>query len=41
MSKTIVVLGGAYGGVHVAHYLLKHVKDIKIVLVSKVSKQPG
>ncbi|KAI0889245.1 FAD/NAD(P)-binding domain-containing protein [Annulohypoxylon maeteangense] len=41
MTKTIVVLGGAYAGVGVAHRLLKHtkpsVKDLKVILVSKNS----
>ncbi|KAI1660882.1 FAD/NAD(P)-binding domain-containing protein [Daldinia decipiens] len=41
MTKTIVVLGGAYAGVGVAHRLLKytkpHVKDLKVILVSKDS----
>ncbi|KAI2620850.1 FAD/NAD(P)-binding domain-containing protein [Xylaria nigripes] len=41
MSKTIVILGGAYAGVQVAHRLLKytlpHVKDLKVILVSKNS----
>ncbi len=36
----VVVLGGAYAGVQVAHRLLKytkpHVKDLKVILVSKV-----
>ncbi|KAI2466230.1 FAD/NAD(P)-binding domain-containing protein [Annulohypoxylon bovei var. microspora] len=41
MTQTIVVLGGAYAGVGVAHRLLKHtkpsVKDLKVILVSKNS----
>ncbi|GAP82860.1 putative amid-like mitochondrial oxidoreductase protein [Rosellinia necatrix] len=41
MAKTVVVLGGAYAGVQVAHRLLKytlpHVKDLKVILVSKNS----
>ncbi|KAI8945418.1 hypothetical protein F4801DRAFT_127137 [Xylaria longipes] len=41
MTKTVVVLGGAYAGVQVAHRLLKstlpHVKDLKVILVSKNS----
>ncbi|KAK1752094.1 apoptosis-inducing factor B [Echria macrotheca] len=36
MSKTVLVLGGAYGGLHVAHALLKkQLKDVKVVLVTK------
>ncbi|KAI0388016.1 FAD/NAD(P)-binding domain-containing protein [Hypomontagnella monticulosa] len=41
MTQTIVVLGGAYAGVGVAHRLLKYtkpqVKDLKVILVSKNS----
>ncbi|KAI0404386.1 hypothetical protein F4802DRAFT_566946 [Xylaria palmicola] len=41
MAKTVVILGGAYAGVQVAHRLLKstmpHVKDLKVILVSKNS----
>lgn len=37
MAKTIVILGGAYGGLHVAHYLLKNEEDVKVILVSKSS----
>ncbi|KAI4863321.1 FAD/NAD(P)-binding domain-containing protein [Hypoxylon rubiginosum] len=41
MTKTVVVLGGAYAGVGVAHRLLKHTKpqvpDLKVILVSKNS----
>ncbi|KAI1815450.1 hypothetical protein GGS20DRAFT_596895 [Poronia punctata] len=41
MTKTVVVLGGAYAGVEVAHRLLKYtlpkVKDLKVILVSKNS----
>ncbi|CAK7219008.1 hypothetical protein SCUCBS95973_003675 [Sporothrix curviconia] len=29
MAPTVVVLGGAYGGLHVAHYLLKNNKEVK------------
>jgi NADH dehydrogenase FAD-containing subunit len=37
MTKTVVILGGAYGGLHVAHALLKKAdKDLKVSLVSKV-----
>lgn len=40
MAKTVVILGGSYAGLHVAHYLLKQkTKDVKIILVSKVSWQ--
>ncbi|KAJ9138868.1 Apoptosis-inducing factor 1 [Pleurostoma richardsiae] len=36
MSKNIVILGGSYAGLHIAHYLLKHpVPDTKVILVSK------
>lgn len=41
MTKTVVVLGGAFAGIQVAHRLLKytrpHVKDLKVILVSKNS----
>ncbi|EOO03959.1 putative fad binding protein [Phaeoacremonium minimum UCRPA7] len=37
MTKTVVVLGGSYAGLHIAHYLLKNASDIKVVLVSKNS----
>ncbi|KAI0204877.1 hypothetical protein F4808DRAFT_313600 [Astrocystis sublimbata] len=41
MAKTVVILGGAYAGVQVAHRLLKttlpHAKDLKVILVSKNS----
>lgn len=38
MSKTVVVLGGAYAGLHVAHALLKkNDKNLKVILVTKVS----
>ncbi len=37
MAPTVVILGGAYGGLHIAHYLLKYNKEVKVVLVSKVS----
>ncbi|KAI1360485.1 hypothetical protein F5Y08DRAFT_46777 [Xylaria arbuscula] len=40
-SKTVVVLGGAYAGVQIAHRLLKytqpHVNGLKVILVSKNS----
>lgn len=37
MTKTVVILGGSYAGLHVAHYLLKQkIQDVKVVLVSKV-----
>ena len=36
MPSTVVILGGAYGGLHVAHYLLKYNNDVKVILVSKV-----
>lgn len=38
MGKTIVIIGGSYGGLHVAHYLLKQkMRDVKVILVSKAS----
>ncbi|KAL2263779.1 hypothetical protein VTK26DRAFT_5186 [Humicola hyalothermophila] len=41
MSKTVVILGGSFGGLHVAHALLKkRIKDLKVILVSKVRKLP-
>lgn len=37
MAKTVVILGGSLGGLHVAHALLKkHDKELKVILVSKV-----
>lgn len=37
MSKTVVILGGNFAGLHVAHYILKQKnKDVKVILVSKV-----
>lgn len=37
MAKTVVILGGSYGGLHIAHYLLKQkIPDLKVILVSKV-----
>ena len=37
MVQTIVILGGAVGGLHIAHALLKkNNKDIKVILVTKV-----
>lgn len=40
MAKTVVILGGAIGGLHVAHALLKkRIKELKVILVSKVRKQ--
>lgn len=39
MAKTVVILGGSYAGLHVAHYLLKQkIPDVKVILVSKVRK---
>ncbi|KUI63730.1 Apoptosis-inducing factor 1 [Cytospora mali] len=36
MAKTVVILGGSYAGLHVAHYLLKQkIPDVKVILVSK------
>ncbi|KAI0022334.1 hypothetical protein F4780DRAFT_192495 [Xylariomycetidae sp. FL0641] len=41
MTKTIVILGGAYAGVQIAHRLLKYtrpqIQDLKVILVSKNS----
>lgn len=40
MALTIVVLGGAFAGLQIAHRLLKHTrnthKELKVILVSKV-----
>jgi NADH dehydrogenase FAD-containing subunit len=37
MSKTILVLGGSYAGLHVTHYLLKQkYPDVKVILVTRV-----
>lgn len=37
MAKTVVILGGSYAGLHIAHYLLKQkIPDVKVILVSKV-----
>lgn len=42
MAKTVVVLGGSFAGLQVAHRLLKstksHVEDLKVILVSKVRR---
>lgn len=39
MAKTIVILGGSYAGLHVAHYFLKQkAPDLKVILVSKVRR---
>ncbi|KAL2148509.1 hypothetical protein VTH82DRAFT_2063 [Thermothelomyces myriococcoides] len=36
MSKTVLILGGSFAGIHVAHTLLKKsIKDVKVILVSK------
>ncbi|KAI0861679.1 hypothetical protein F4860DRAFT_513474 [Xylaria cubensis] len=41
MAKTVVILGGAYAGLQIAHRLLKStlplVKDLRVILVSKNS----
>ncbi|KAK3324702.1 hypothetical protein B0T19DRAFT_236768 [Cercophora scortea] len=38
MAKTVVILGGSYAGLHVAHALLKKpANDVKVILVSKNS----
>jgi NADH dehydrogenase FAD-containing subunit len=38
MAKTVVILGASYGGIPIAHYLLKHtaakVKDLKVIIVA-------
>lgn len=40
MVKTVVILGAAYGGLAVAHRLLKYTRkdeqDLRVILVSKV-----
>lgn len=40
MALTVVVLGGAFAGLQIAHRLLKHTrnthKELKVILVSKV-----
>ena len=37
MAKTVVILGGSYAGLHIAHALLKQKNsDLKVILVSKV-----
>ncbi|GKT45617.1 uncharacterized protein ColSpa_05798 [Colletotrichum spaethianum] len=42
MVKTVVVLGAAFGGLGVAHRLLKYTRqteeDIRVILVSKVRR---
>lgn len=44
MVKTVVVLGAAYGGLAVAHRMLKYTRqtepDLRVVLVSKVRGFP-
>ncbi|KAL2158918.1 hypothetical protein VTH06DRAFT_2948 [Thermothelomyces fergusii] len=36
MSKTVLILGGSFAGLHVAHALLKkRIKGVKVILVSK------
>lgn len=38
MAKTVVILGGSYAGLQIAHYLLKQkIPDVKVILVSKSS----
>jgi len=37
MTKTVVILGAAFAGLHVAHYILKNCKDVQVIIVSKVS----
>ncbi len=39
MAKTIVILGASFAGLHIAHYLLQHNKDVKVVVVTKVSRE--
>lgn len=40
MTKNVVVVGGSYAGLQIAHKLLKHTlpseKDLKVILVTKV-----
>lgn len=42
MALTIVVLGGAFAGLQIAHRLLKHTrnthKELRVILVSKVRR---
>jgi NADH dehydrogenase FAD-containing subunit len=44
MAQTVLVLGGSFAGLQIAHRLVKNtrnsVKDLKVVLVSEVSFQP-
>jgi apoptosis-inducing factor 2 len=41
MPATVVILGGSFAGLHIAHALLKkNTKDLKVILVSKVSHIP-
>jgi len=41
MAQTVVILGGSFAGLHIAHALLKkQSKDLKVILVSKVSNLP-
>ncbi|KAL1841986.1 hypothetical protein VTJ49DRAFT_6229 [Mycothermus thermophilus] len=35
--KTVVILGGSFAGLHVAHFLLKKAKNVKVIVVSKNS----
>ncbi|KAJ4417996.1 hypothetical protein N0V82_005848 [Gnomoniopsis sp. IMI 355080] len=38
MAKTVVIIGGSYAGVHIAHYLLKQkIPDVKVIIISKSS----
>jgi NADH dehydrogenase FAD-containing subunit len=38
MTKTVLILGGSYAGLHIAHHLLKHnPSGVKVILVSKNS----
>lgn len=38
MAKTVVILGGSYAGLHIAHYLLKQkIPDVKVIIVTKSS----
>ncbi len=42
MPRTVVILGGSIGGLHVAHAILKkHDETIKVILVTKVGVFPN
>ncbi|MFC1648437.1 FAD-dependent oxidoreductase [Nanoarchaeota archaeon] len=35
--KNILILGGGFGGVYTAHYLLKQLEDVKVTLVNRTN----